>query len=131
MFCGRNFGAEYKKPGYRSSASIWVLSDSPGTNVTRRISTDFQILISCEQPNVTLWTEYTYMNTDPVGQTQQDSMPFADITQQPASYWAQAVVIYWWDMLSVNLTQANEANFNSTLQSVLFQGMTVQNLANF
>jgi hypothetical protein len=71
---------------------------------------------------VTLWTAYTYVNTDPLGQAQQDSMPFADITQQPASYWAQAVVIYWWDMVSVNLTQANEANFNSTLQSVLLQG---------
>jgi hypothetical protein len=62
------------------------------------------------------------VNTDPVGKAQEDSMPFADITQQPASYWAQAVVVYWWDMLSVNLTQANEANFNSTLQSVLLQG---------
>jgi hypothetical protein len=122
MFRGRNFGAEYKESRHRSSASIWLLSKSPGAIVSSPILTDFQILISCEQPNVTLWTEYTYVNTDPLGQAQEDSMPFADITQQPASYWAQAVVVYWWDMLSVNLTQANEANFNSNLQSVLLQG---------
>jgi len=48
--------------------------------------------------------------------------PSADIVDAPPSYWAQAVLTYWWDQLSVNLTQANEANFNSTLGSVLLQG---------
>jgi hypothetical protein len=50
-------------------------------------------------------------------------MPFANITGQPPSYWAQAVVIYWWDQLAVNLTQANQAAFSSNLQSVLLQGI--------
>jgi hypothetical protein len=53
--------------------------------------------------------------------------PFAtvDISRRPSTYWAQAVLIYWWDQIAVNLTQANINNYHSTLQSVLLQGISL------
>lgn len=76
----------------------------------------------CDSPSVKLWTPYTYTNTDPLRKVQAGMFPVAEIVDAPPSYWAQAVLTYWWDQLSVNLTQANEAHFNSTLGSVLLQG---------
>jgi hypothetical protein len=82
-------------------------------------------LIACQQPNVKLSTIFVYTNTDPLAKAQSGANPIADITFQPPTYWAQAVLIYWWDQLSVNLTQANRNNFNSSLESVLLQGTMI------
>jgi hypothetical protein len=85
--------------------------------------TDVKALILCEGPNVTLWTQYTYANTDPLRQAYMGIMSTSDITYQAPSYWAQALLIYWWDQIALNLTQANQNNFNNNLQSVLLQGI--------
>jgi hypothetical protein len=50
------------------------------------------------------------------------NFPNVDMNNAVANYWSQAVLVYWWDQLSVNLTQANNATFNATLQTVLLQG---------
>lgn len=82
-------------------------------------------MITCQDPSFKLSTTFTYTNTDPLGKAQSGASPIADITFQPSTYWAQAVLIYWWDQLSVNLTRANKNNFNSSLQSVLLQGTVI------
>lgn len=78
-------------------------------------------LIACQIPNIKLWSAFTYTNSDPLRLAQGGAFPTLDFTSRPPSYWAQALLIYWWDQLAVNLTQANLSNFNSTLQSVLLQ----------
>jgi hypothetical protein len=71
---------------------------------------------------MTFMTEYTYVNTDPLRKAQLNIMSTANIQFQPSPYWAEALLVYWWDQLSVGLTQANENTFGNTLQSVLLQG---------
>ena len=67
-------------------------------------------------------TTYTYSYTDPLRKAESGTFTRADMTMRPAEYWAEALVIYWWDQVSVNLTKANHDNFNMTLESVLLQG---------
>ena len=62
------------------------------------------------------------MNTDPLGKAL-EAIPTDDAISEAPSFWAQAVLIYWWDQISINLTSANADNFNSSLQAVLLQGM--------
>jgi hypothetical protein len=81
-----------------------------------------QALVTCQIPNMQLYTEFTYTGLDPLRLAQNNAFTTMDITNQPSAYWAQAVMIYWWDQVAVNLTQANIKNFNSSLQSVLLQG---------
>lgn len=86
------------------------------------IKLTFQGLVTCQTPNVQLWSQFSYDNLDPLRQAQSGAFPELDFASNPSIYWAQAVLIYWWDQMAINLTQADTANFNSSLKAVLFEG---------
>jgi hypothetical protein len=69
-----------------------------------------------------LETHFTYANNDPLEEADSDDFENLSLSINTSSYWAEAVLIYWWDQLAVNLTQANQDTFNSSLQSVLLRG---------
>lgn len=72
-----------------------------------------------------LTTQYTYSATDPLQKAKDGNFPTVDLGNAPSNYWSQALLVYWWDQLSVNLTQANNATFKGNLQTVLLQGCLV------